>query len=310
MRSCQLRVAVSLTAEDSVYQQAEARAAQAASQKHGFQMSVAYAEGDAILQSNHLLSLIHSGPDIRPDVIMLEPVGTGMVRVAREAVRIGIGWIVLNREVDYVPELRAGASAPVFAVTTDHVETGRIQGQQLNALLPRGGSVIYLEGPTGHPVVEAREKGMLETKDARIQVRQLHAAWQESVAFQVVASWMRLPTWQELRPQVVAAQNDFMTMGARKAFDQFADQNRLGSAGEVRYIGCDGLEEHGQRWVSEGLLDATIVCPSLAALAMDVLAKQVTSGSVAAPLILSHPLSMPALTQLHPANNVLPQHAG
>jgi ribose transport system substrate-binding protein len=300
MRSSPLRIAVSLTVEDSVYQQAEARAAQAAAQKHGFQISVTYAQGDAIAQSDHLLSLIHFSSDIRPDVIMLEPVGTGMIRVAREAARVGIGWIVLNREVDYISELRASASAPLFAVTTNHVETGRIQGRQLNALLPTGGSAIYLMGPTGHPVVQARERGMRETKNERIQIRPLHAGWQESVALQVITSWMRLPTWQELRPQVVAAQNDFMALGARRAFDQFANQPRFKTTTKVRYIGCDGLEGHGQRWVAEGLLDATIVCPSLTALAMDVLAREVGGGTAAAPLILSQPLPLPALAQLHP----------
>jgi len=300
MNSRQLRIVVSLTAEDSVYQRAEARAAQTAAQKHGFNIDVTYAQGDAIAQSDHLLNLIHAAADARPDVIMLEPVGTGMVRVAREAARVGIGWIVLNREVDYVPELRAGTRAPVFAVTTDHLETGRIQGRQLNALLPEGGSVIYLQGPTGHPVVQAREKGMLETRNPRIQIRPLHGSWQESVAFQVVASWMRLPTWQEFCPQVVAAQNDFMARGARKAFDEFANQPKFQSLTGVKYIGCDGLEEHGQRWVAEGLLDATIVCPSLTALAMDVLAKEVRSGAAAGPLILARPQSFPDLGQLRP----------
>jgi ribose transport system substrate-binding protein len=300
MKSRQLRIAVSLTAEDSVYQQAEARAAEKAAQTHGFNINVTYAQGDAIAQSDHLLNLIHAPADARPDVIMLEPVGTGMVRVAREAVRMGIGWIVLNREVDYVSELRASGRVPMFAVTTNHVETGRIQGRQLNALLPSGGSVVYLQGPGGHPVVEAREKGMLETKNERIRIRPLHGYWQESVAFQVVASWMRLPTSQEFCPKVVAAQNDFMAKGARKALDQFNHQPKVQRVAGVKYIGCDGLEEHGQRWVSEGSLDATIVCPSLTALALDVLATEVRSGTAAEPLILARPSSFPDLSHLRP----------
>ena len=300
MNSVRLKIALSLTAEDSLYQQAEARAAENAAQKHGFNLDVTYAQGDAIAQSDHLVNLIHAPADTRPDVIMLEPVGTGMVRVAREAARAGIGWIVLNREVDYVPELRAGSRAPVFAVTTNHLETGRLQGRQLNALLPSGGSVIYLQGPSGHPVVQAREKGMLETKNDSIRIRPLHGHWQESVAFQVVTSWMKLPTWQEFCPQVVAAQNDFMAKGARKAFDQFANHSKFQSVTGVRYIGCDGMEEHGQRWVAAGLLDATIVCPSLTTLALDALAKKVRSGVAAGPLILAEPSSFPDLSHLRP----------
>jgi ribose transport system substrate-binding protein len=305
MNSKQLRIAVSLTEEDSVYQQAEAQAAHNAAQKHGFNVDVTYAHGDAIAQSDHLLNLIHAPADTRPDVIMLEPVGTGMVRVAREAARVGIGWIVLNREVDYVAELRASSHAPVFAVTTNHLETGRIQGQQLNALLPTGGSVIYLKGPNGHPVVQARQRGMLETKNNHVRIRPLHGHWQESVAFEVVTSWMRLPTRQEFCPLVVAAQNDFMAKGARKAFDQFANHPKFQSVTGVRYIGCDGLEEHGQRWVAEGLLDATIVCPSLTALALDVLAREVRSGTAAGPLILAQPSSFPDLSHLRPVRNTL-----
>jgi len=52
------------------------------------------------------------------------------------------GWIVLNREVAYVSELRGSSRAPMFAVTADHLETGRIQGRLLNALLPHGGTVV------------------------------------------------------------------------------------------------------------------------------------------------------------------------
>ena len=150
---------------------------------------------------------------------------------------------------------------------------------------------------------------MLETKNARIRIRPLHGYWQESVAFQVVTSWMRLPTWQEFCPQVVAAQNDFMAKGARKAFDQFANQPKFQSVTGVKYIGCDGLEQYGQRWVAEGLLDATIVCPSLTALALDVLATEVQSGAPAGPLILAQPMSFPDLSQLRSVKNTLTAEA-
>jgi hypothetical protein len=100
--------------------------------------------------------------------------GTGPVPVAREAVKAEVGWMVLNREVDYVAELRATVHAPVFAVTTDHAETGRIQGRQMNALLRRGGTVVYFQGPSGPPVVQARGNGMLEAKDPMIKVRRLN----------------------------------------------------------------------------------------------------------------------------------------
>jgi len=39
------------------------------------------------------------------------------------------------------------ATAPVFTDSSDHAEIGRLQGKQFAALLPRGGSILYIEGP-------------------------------------------------------------------------------------------------------------------------------------------------------------------
>ncbi len=296
MSSLRRRVLLSLTMEDSVYQRAEAQAAKAAARKHGFDVELIFAKGDAIAQSDQLLRVIQS-PDNRPDAIMLEPVGTGMIRVAQEAAKVGIGWVVVNREVDYVPELRRTSRTPVFAVTTNHVETGRIQGRQLNALLPNGGFVLYLQGPTSHPVVEKRHQGVLETKRQEIELRALNGQWQESVACDVVSSWLRLPTSRGLRSLVVAAQNDFMAMGARKAFSQVT-KRPASKTPVVRYVGCDGLEEQGHRWVQAGLLDGTVCCPSLTALAMDLLAKELRHGVAPQPLTLADPVSYPPLERL------------
>ena len=45
----------------------------------------------------------------------------------------------MNRDADYVTDLRRQHQVPVFAITSDHEEIGRIQGRQLGKLLPQGG---------------------------------------------------------------------------------------------------------------------------------------------------------------------------
>src|SRR5690349_19787191 len=47
--------------------------------------------------------------------IVLEPVGTGLPKVAQAAAAAQIGWVVLNREVDYIPGLRNITQVPIFA---------------------------------------------------------------------------------------------------------------------------------------------------------------------------------------------------
>jgi len=140
----------------------------------------------------------------------------------------------------------------------------------------------------------------METKDPTIKVRRLRGHWEESAASAAMTSWLRLPTSSAVRPLVVAAQNDFMAMGARKAVNQAAASAPEEGPGKSRYLGCDGLKEHGRRWTYGGLLDATIVCPALSALAIEVLAKELQQGVSARPLTLAQPVSFPKLSQLRP----------
>jgi ABC-type sugar transport system substrate-binding protein len=143
-----LRVAVSLITQDNDYQVEQAAAAEETASRMGVEVEILYADNDSIQQSQQILKFVQADPESRPDGVILEPVGgTGLPQVARAAVSAGMGWVVLNREVDYIRQLRQTGKAPVFGVTSDNLEIGRIQGQQLAALLPKGGVVLYIQGP-------------------------------------------------------------------------------------------------------------------------------------------------------------------
>src|SRR5208282_4765491 len=147
-----LRFLVSLHSRENDFQVAQAQTAEDTAHKLGIDAEIVFADDDAVNQSTQLLKAIQSPVESRPDAIVVEPVGgTALPQVARAACRAGIGWAVLNRRPDYLPELRRSATTPVFAVSSDHAEIGRIQGRQFAALLPAGGSVLYIEGPSGSP---------------------------------------------------------------------------------------------------------------------------------------------------------------
>src|SRR4029077_15138308 len=130
---------------------------------------IVFAESDAITQSTQILKAIQSDENQRPDGVVFEPVGgTGRRQVARAAASAGIGWAVLNRDASYITELRKSSSAPFFGVTSDHLEIGRIQGRQFAALLPHGGSILYIQGPAENPAAKERTVGMQETKPSNI----------------------------------------------------------------------------------------------------------------------------------------------
>src|SRR3977135_3051031 len=144
-----LRFLISLTTDDNDYQIEQAQSAEQTARKLGVGAQRLHANNDAIPQSTKILKAVQSGESPRPDAIIFEPVGgTALPQVARAAVSAGIGWAGLNPRGTYTRELRQSSKAPIFSVPSDHVEIGRIQGRQCAALLPRGGSVLYIQGPS------------------------------------------------------------------------------------------------------------------------------------------------------------------
>ncbi len=300
MDAKKLNILISLTVNDGNYQTAQARTAQETARRLGVNVEVIFADNDAITQSQQLLKAIQSPSASRPNVIMFEPVGTGLTNVAKAAVAVDMGWVVLNRDVDNLTELRCDNKLPVFSLSSNHVEIGRIQGHQLNKLLPKGGAVLCVQGPATSAAAQQRTAGMKETMNKNMNVRYMFGHWTEDSAHATVSSWLRLPTSREAPLNVVAAQNDFMAMGARNAYTEInaADKAKWSA---LRFLGVDGLPDHGQAWVHSGMLVATIVNPTNANLALEMLVKAAQTGVQPPEKTLTQPTSFPPLEQLRPA---------
>src|ERR1700676_2669442 len=192
-----LKFILSLTNIDNDYQIEQGAAAEQAARRLGVEVLIIHAENDSVTQSQQLLKIIQSRSAL-PDGIIFDPVGgTAMPQVARAAAIAGIGWVVLNRDVEYISELRKAYRVPAFCITSDHEEIGRIQGRQLAAILPKGGSVLYIQGPSESQAAKQRTFGMYESKPAEVQVKLMKAQWTEASAFRTVSSWLRLSTSQQ-----------------------------------------------------------------------------------------------------------------
>jgi len=293
-----LNVLVALTTDDNDYQVEQAASAEDAARRCGAGLKIIYADNDAIRQSQQLLEVIQSGAT-KPDAIVFEPAGsTSLPQVARAAAAAGIGWVILNREAEYVADLRRTYKVPVFAITSDHQEIGRIQGRQMGALLPRGGSVVYIQGPSGSDAAQQRTEGMQQTKPANVQVRMLRAQWTEGSAHQAVSAWLRLSTSRELRIDAIVAQDDSMAMGAKKAFQEIVDTEQRKRWLAAPFAGCDGLPKTGQAWVRNGQLAATVVVPPNTGLAIEMLAKAAQTGTLPPERTYTETRSFPSLDDL------------
>src|SRR6202142_4302545 len=140
-----LNVVVALLSRDNDYQAEQAASATEAAASLGAKIQIIYADNDAVNQTQQLVKIIQD-PIQRPTAILVGPVGTGMPQIAKAAVAAGIGWGIINSDPDYISELRRSGEIPVFSVSTDQSEVGRIQGKQLGVLVPEG-NVLYIEGP-------------------------------------------------------------------------------------------------------------------------------------------------------------------
>lgn len=294
-----LNILVSLITTDNDFQREQAVAAEDAGRRLGVNLKIIFAENDPITQSQQLLKEIQNS-GTKPDGIAFEPVsGTGLPQVAKAAISAGVGWAVVNRHVDYLSSIR-NASVPVFEVSADHMEVGRIQGHQLRALLPQGGLALYIEGPATATAATDRTLGLAETKPQNIQLRKMKGNWTQESAYAAVTAWLRLSTSHTLPVSAIVAHNDSMALGARHAFERETSGAEKDRWLKLPFIGCDGLSQTGQAWVRNQLLTATVVIPPSAGVAVEMLVNALRSGRQPAEKTLVAPTSFPALERMNP----------
>jgi ABC-type sugar transport system substrate-binding protein len=293
-----LNVLLALPTDDNDYQVEQAVAAEVAARQHGITLKIIYSGNDGIQQSQQLLEVIQSA-STKPDAIVFEPAGsTSLPQVARAAASSGLGWVILNREADYVAELRRTHKVPVFVITSNHREIGKVQGLQIGALVPEGGSILYIQGPAGSDAAQQRTEGMQHAKPANVQVRMLRAQWTEGSAYQTVSAWLRLSTSRESQVQAIVAQDDSMAVGAKKAFQEIAEVDLRKRWLAVPFTGCDGLPKTGQAWVRSGQLAATVVVPPNTGLAIEMLAKAAQANVLPPEKTFTETRSFPTIEEL------------
>ena len=289
-----LNVLVSLSTDASDFQREQGKAALEAAARLGVNATVIYAQNDAITQGEQLLKAIQGPPQDRPNAIVVQPCGrTGLHQVARAAAAADIGWLTLNWVVDYLPELRSNYHAPAFVLSSDQQEIGRIQGKQMAALLPQGGSVLYVQGPSSITAGQQRTAGMHATKPENIHVRLLKADnWAEEGGHHAVNSWLRLSTAQKESINLIMGQSDLLAIGARQTLQE--QRQKL----DPLFAGVDGLPEGGQKWVKKGLLAATVIVPVNAGAGLEMMVKALRTGIQPREVTFTVPVSYPSLEEL------------
>ena len=294
-----LKVVVSLP-NSSAFQLAQAEAARSAAVRMGLDLQVMHANDDCATQGQQMLRIMQSSSDLWPSAFIVEPAsGTGLRSVAEMAVAKGIAWVFSNSDVDYFQRLRKSTQVPVFMVTQGQHEIGQLQGKQLAALLPNGGSVLYIEGPATSAVAEHRREGMSNTRPRNVFLTKIRSNWSEESAFQSTVDSLRLASALAPKFDLVAGQNHELALGAKRAFQNIGDIEQRKKMLGLPFIGI-GISSHLKPLVQDRSLAAAVVTSLTMELALKLLVRAIESKVQPPERSVSESYSYPELDKLAP----------
>ena len=273
----------------------------ATARRRGFSVRDYNAGNDADRQVRQIQECLREPDARRPTAILVSPVREIVLRsVAREAARLGMAWVSLNRTCDYLSELRREyPRQALFSVDADQRQVGRFQGRQFKILLPKGGEVFYIQGPLTTSSAQLRLAGVQqELAGTEINLVPFSADWSAEAAAQGTRNWIAILRGRKLPECVVGAQNDTMASGARMALQEEASSQRRPEIATIRVTGCDGSVKFGQQLVMEGRLTATVTIPSVAGRAVEEVASVFDGGRPPMSDLLLEVDSYPSLDDL------------
>jgi ABC-type sugar transport system substrate-binding protein len=295
-----LKIAVFLTDSGNSHQQFLREDAEEAAGRAGFGIEVCFAASNRTAavaeQVEQIDTYVHGARASVADAILIHPVGgDGYDRLAQGLAKAGIGFVVLNRAPSFIGALRRKfPRLPMAAVGPDQTEIGRIQGQQFRALLPKGGTLLYVQGAAVAPSAQQRLEGMrAEIRGTKTEANVVSGDWLADRAEQAVMAWLRDDKHRHQTIDLVGCQNDVMAYGARRALHRLAEELARPELRRLRVTGCDGVPAFGQRLVSEGQFAATVVVPSPCGVAVDLLARYFETGALPMPQVLLPSRSLP-----------------
>jgi ABC-type sugar transport system substrate-binding protein len=270
------RVTLFLMSAENDYQAHMERTAREAAARCGMQLEVTCSgEGAVENPVRHIAQIfaaLRQVPDRLPDAILIQPTSTHCASVLEAAARARVPCAVLNRRPEFLPDLRLRfPDVPLFSVGPDQAAIGRVQAEQVRALLPRGGRVLYVQGIEVASAVHQRRDAMMASLPASVEVVPVYGDWDDAQAERVVASWFARLAPGDRLPELCACQNDTMAAGAARVLARLAASRDHAQAARIPLTGCDHVER-GQRLLEEGTLTATIDRGSSSVTAIEALA--------------------------------------
>jgi ABC-type sugar transport system substrate-binding protein len=296
------RVTLCLPDASNQFQQLLRSDAEAVARRTGLHLDTVFPGDNFTEQMSTLRRLLAKDELTRPQALVVMAVrDRGLEGIVREAASNGVHFVLLNAIEDDLDAVRRERPAVVVAtVCPDEVGTGRIQGQQMRALVPSGRRVLYVQGNPRSLASRQRTEGMQEVMaGSGRDVVLAGGDWSPEHAEKTVRDWLRFAVGGRRSFDLVTCQNDHMAEGVLRALTTGNEPGRTDLL-RIPVTGCDGAPDKGLKMVAEGRLTATVVLPRVAGPAMEVVARLLDKGEKPSPLIVHAATSYPPLEALRP----------
>jgi ABC-type sugar transport system substrate-binding protein len=235
----------------------------------GIEVEVAFAPG--FDQLRVLKKRTGDPASVPVDAVVTEPANTSTLDLVLRELSGKVGLVILSA---WGPSIEAaapvwGAGLPFGAVGTDHPRVGEIQGRQVRALLPGGGRVLCITGPLRSVAARERLAGLKAQLAGGTSVEEISAGqWTESDGITAFNDWYRVARARDPVVAVVAAGNDELALGARRACEALTTPGHREALLKARFLGVDACPTFGQKLVADKLLAASVLTPANTGLAL------------------------------------------
>jgi ABC-type sugar transport system substrate-binding protein len=234
----------------------------------GLDVEVAFAPGFDQLRA--LKKRLLDSTALAVDAVVSEPANNATMELMLNELKGKCSLIVLSAWGPSIEQAVGGwgAGLAMGSVGTDHVKVGEIQGRQVKALLGGAGRLLYVAGPLRSSAAQQRLDG-LKSQLAEAKVEEISAGqWTESDGIVAFNDWYRVAKARDPVVPVVAAGNDELALGARRACEALPSAQHREALLKARFLGVDACPTFGQKLIAEKQLFASVLTPANTGLAL------------------------------------------
>jgi ABC-type sugar transport system substrate-binding protein len=200
------------------------------------------------------------------DAVIVEPGSVSSTSfLLKDLKKASTGLVLLNAWSDDVATYAKtwGEGLPFGTVSTDHTRIGKIQGQQITALVPGKGHVLCVTGPMQSSAATQRLAGLKSAVDPGVTLLEAEAGeWTQADGASTFERWYSVHRSRSFALEAIAAQSDELAIGARDASRAVTRTDHREMFAKARFLGVDACPAFGRKQVDSGQLAASVTAPA------------------------------------------------